>query len=35
VLEDYEKQIQHIKKELEALAVDYSEWEKTRNPHSK
>ncbi|RSL49328.1 hypothetical protein CEP53_009196 [Fusarium sp. AF-6] len=35
VLEDYEKQIQHIKKELESLAVDYTEWEKTRNPHSK
>ncbi|KAF9766131.1 hypothetical protein IL306_001487 [Fusarium sp. DS 682] len=35
VLEDYEKQIQHIKKELEALSADYAEWEKTRNPHSK
>ncbi|KAM0321025.1 hypothetical protein ACHAPQ_009789 [Fusarium lateritium] len=35
VLEDYEKQIQHIKKELEALSTDYAEWEKTRNPHSK
>ncbi|KAF4965931.1 hypothetical protein FSARC_6318 [Fusarium sarcochroum] len=35
VLEDYEKQIQHIKKELEALATDYAQWEKTRNPHSK
>ncbi|KAI8723803.1 hypothetical protein NCS52_00237100 [Fusarium sp. LHS14.1] len=35
VLEDYEKQIQHIKKELESLSIDYTEWEKTRNPHSK
>ncbi|KAF4444045.1 hypothetical protein F53441_11262 [Fusarium austroafricanum] len=35
VLEDYEKQIQHIKKELEALSTDYAEWEKTRNPDSK
>ncbi|KAF5674499.1 nuclear pore NUP57 [Fusarium heterosporum] len=35
VLEDYEKQIQHIKKELESLSMDYAEWEKTRNPHSK
>ncbi|RGP75215.1 nuclear pore nup57 [Fusarium sporotrichioides] len=35
VLEDYEKQIQHIKKELEALGADYADWEKTRNPHSK
>ncbi|KAH7126273.1 nucleoporin complex subunit 54-domain-containing protein [Dactylonectria estremocensis] len=35
VLEDYEKQIQHLKKELEALGVDYTEWEKTRNPHSR
>jgi nuclear pore complex protein Nup54 len=35
VLEDYEKQIQHLKKELEALGVDYQEWEKNRNPHSR
>lgn len=30
VLEDYEKQISHLKKELEALGVDYAEWEKSR-----
>ncbi|KAH6885354.1 nucleoporin complex subunit 54-domain-containing protein [Thelonectria olida] len=35
VLEDYEKQIQHLKKELEALGVDYQEWEKNRNPHAR
>ncbi|KAH7013590.1 nucleoporin complex subunit 54-domain-containing protein [Ilyonectria destructans] len=35
VLEDYEKQIQHLKKELEALGVDYTQWEKGRNPHSR
>ncbi|KAM0426199.1 hypothetical protein ACHAPT_008549 [Fusarium lateritium] len=33
VLEDYEKQIQHIKRELESLSIDYMEWEKSRNPH--
>ncbi|KHO01391.1 uncharacterized protein MAM_00392 [Metarhizium album ARSEF 1941] len=31
VLEDYEKQLQHLKKEVEALAVDFEEWEKSRN----
>ncbi|EFY96122.1 hypothetical protein MHUMG1_01135 [Metarhizium humberi] len=31
VLEDYEKQLQHLKKELEALGVDFEEWEKSRN----
>ncbi|KAL6697499.1 nucleoporin complex subunit 54 domain-containing protein [Trichoderma pleuroticola] len=35
VLEDYEKQLQHLKKELEALAADYQEWEKSRNPPSR
>lgn len=35
VLEDYEKQIQHLRKELEALGVDYQEWEKSRNPHTR
>jgi nuclear pore complex protein Nup54 len=32
VLEDYEKQLQHLKKEMEALAADYTEWEKSRVP---
>lgn len=31
ILEDYEKQLQHLKKELEALNGDYGEWEKSRN----
>lgn len=35
ILEDYEKQIQHIKKELEALSVDYADWEKSRDPRSR
>jgi nuclear pore complex protein Nup54 len=35
VLEDYEKQLQHLKKELEALGVDFEEWEKSRNVGSK
>ncbi|CAH0022863.1 unnamed protein product [Clonostachys rhizophaga] len=30
ILEDYEKQLQHLKKELEALNGDYGEWEKSR-----
>lgn len=32
VLEDYEKQLQHLKKEMETLAADYIEWEKSRQP---
>lgn len=28
VLEDYEKQIQHLKKEIESITKDYAEWEK-------
>lgn len=35
VLEDYEKQLGHLKKELEALGVDYQEWENSRNPPSR
>ncbi|KAH7316659.1 putative nuclear pore protein NUP57 [Stachybotrys elegans] len=35
VLEDYEKQIQHLKKEVDALSADYAEWEKNRNPASR
>jgi hypothetical protein len=30
ILEDYEKQLQHLKKELEALNGDYGEWEQSR-----
>ncbi|KAI6785371.1 Nucleoporin-like protein [Emericellopsis cladophorae] len=32
VLEDYEKQLQHLKKETEALVEDYMAWEQSRNP---
>ncbi|KFA64821.1 hypothetical protein S40285_01349, partial [Stachybotrys chlorohalonatus IBT 40285] len=35
VLEDYEKQIQHLKKEVDALNADYGAWEKDRNPGSR
>ena len=31
-MEDYEKQLQHLKKEVEALTADFAEWEKTRMP---
>lgn len=30
VLQDYEKQLDHLKKELESLGIDYTEWEKSR-----
>ncbi|KAK1480197.1 nucleoporin nup44 [Colletotrichum cuscutae] len=32
VLEDYEKQIQHLKKEVESITKDFADWEKERNP---
>jgi len=32
VLEDYEKQLQHLKKELEQLNSEYAEWESSRAP---
>ncbi|KAJ6446881.1 nuclear pore protein NUP57 [Purpureocillium lavendulum] len=35
VLEDYEKQLQHLKKELETLGVDFEDWEKSRGATSK
>jgi nuclear pore complex protein Nup54 len=35
VLEDYEKQIQHLKKEIEALGADYGEWDKGRSASSR
>lgn len=31
VLEDYEKQIQHLKKEVELMHGDFKEWENSRN----
>ncbi|EJT70999.1 hypothetical protein GGTG_12020 [Gaeumannomyces tritici R3-111a-1] len=35
ILEDYEKQIQHLKKELELVKKDFDEWEKQSTPVSK
>ncbi|KAG6008438.1 hypothetical protein E4U21_004460 [Claviceps maximensis] len=35
VLEDYEKQLQHLKKEVEALGLDFEQWEKSRQGNSK
>ncbi|POR30904.1 Nucleoporin nup44 [Tolypocladium paradoxum] len=35
VLEDYEKQLQHLKKEVEALGADFEAWEKSRGANSK
>lgn len=35
VLEDYEKQLRHLKKELETLGADFEEWEKSRNANTK
>ncbi|KLU82910.1 hypothetical protein MAPG_01977 [Magnaporthiopsis poae ATCC 64411] len=35
ILEDYEKQIQHLKKELELVKKDFEEWEKQSTPVSK
>ncbi|CCF47255.1 hypothetical protein CH063_04098 [Colletotrichum higginsianum] len=32
VLEDYEKQIQHLKKEVESITKAFADWEKERNP---
>jgi nuclear pore complex protein Nup54 len=34
-MEDYEKQLQHLKKELEALGADFEAWEKSRSANSK
>lgn len=28
IVEDYEKQLQHLKKECEVIKQDYEEWEK-------
>lgn len=35
VLEDYEKQLQHLRKEVEILAQDLQQWEKGRQGNSK
>ncbi|PHH84167.1 hypothetical protein CDD83_2367 [Cordyceps sp. RAO-2017] len=35
VMEDYEKQLQHLKKELEALGADFDEWDKSHSIHSR
>lgn len=35
VMEDYERQLVHMKKELESLQADYDEWEKSRNASTK
>ncbi|TLD22221.1 hypothetical protein PspLS_08219 [Pyricularia sp. CBS 133598] len=32
ILEDYEKQIQHLKKELELVKTEYDDWEKQTTP---
>jgi nuclear pore complex protein Nup54 len=32
ILEDYEKQIQHLKKEVEHIKKDFEDWEKDHNP---
>jgi prefoldin subunit 5 len=34
VLEDYEKQIQHLKSELEKIKADFEKLEKEQNPSS-
>ncbi|RDA84875.1 hypothetical protein CP532_2068 [Ophiocordyceps camponoti-leonardi (nom. inval.)] len=35
ILEDYEKQLGHLKKELESLGVDLEEWEKSHGSNTK
>jgi nuclear pore complex protein Nup54 len=32
ILEDYEKQLQHLKKQVEEAKKDFAEWEKQHNP---
>jgi hypothetical protein len=34
VLEDYEKQLLHLKKEIEGIKNDFEQWEKDRNSSS-
>lgn len=31
ILQDYEKQLNHLKKEVESLSADYAEWEQSRS----
>lgn len=31
VLEDYEKQLLHLKKEVESIKADFEQWEKDKN----
>ncbi|KAL3418966.1 nucleoporin nup44 [Phlyctema vagabunda] len=35
ILEDYQTQLIHLKKEMEAIQVDYTEWEKEQGPPAK
>lgn len=30
-MQDYEKQLSHLKKEVESLTADYAEWEDSRS----
>ena len=32
ILEDYDKQLQTLKSQVETIKKDYEEWEKERNP---
>jgi nuclear pore complex protein Nup54 len=32
ILEDYEKQLQHLKKQVEEAKNDFDDWEKQHNP---
>ena len=34
IIEDYEKQLQHLKKEVELVKKDFDEWEKEHNIQS-
>ena len=31
-MEDYEKQLQHLRKELELVKTDFEEWDKEQGP---
>jgi nuclear pore complex protein Nup54 len=35
ILEDYDKQLQTLKTQVESIKKDYDEWEAERNPPSK
>ena len=32
ILEDYEKQLQHLKKQVEEAKKDFEDWERQHNP---